>query len=255
MAELVVVGCGTVVPEADRGASCFYLNTGESRVLLDCGPGAVQALARLGLPWGSITDLALTHFHADHVGALPGLFFAFTHGLYDPRSEPLSVWGPVGTRRLFAALAEALGGFMLDPGFEVTIHELAPGGVAELADGTRLSTHKTPHTDESVAFRLDGGFGAFGYSGDTGRSATLGPFMADVSVFVCECSLRDHEVSDNHLSPSSVADIASAASPDLLVLSHIYPHFRTAEDVASLVAEAGYGGDVRIAHEGLRVTL
>lgn len=255
MAKLVVVGCGTVVPEPDRGASSYFVEAEGARVLFDCGPGAVQAMARLGLPWGEITDLAITHFHPDHVGALPGLFFSFTHGLYESRSAPLSVWGPAGTRRLFERLADALGDFMLAPGFEVEIVEVEPDEAVVVAGGLQLTAHKTPHTDESVAYRLDGPEVAFGYSGDTGASTTLGPFMAGVSTLVCECSLRDHEVSANHLSPSSVAEIARSANPDILVLSHIYPHFRTAEDPAALVAEAGYDGTIRIASEGLRVRL
>ncbi|MEJ2482888.1 MAG: MBL fold metallo-hydrolase, partial [Gemmatimonadota bacterium] len=77
-ARFVVVGCGTVVPEADRGSSAYWLESGRLKVLLDCGPGALRAMARLGLPWHSITDLVLTHFHADHTGAIPGLMFSLT---------------------------------------------------------------------------------------------------------------------------------------------------------------------------------
>jgi len=251
--ELVVVGCGTVVPEVDRGASCFYVETGASRILMDCGPGSVQALARLRLPWEAITDLAITHFHADHVGALPGLFFAFTHGLDSPREVPLDVWGPSGTIRLFENLAGALAGFMLNPGFDVRLHEIAPGDRVELDGGASLGAHSTPHTDESIAYRLEGDGVAIGYTGDTGPSETLGPFMHDVDVLVSECSLLDHEASDNHLSPSRVAAIASTARPGALLLSHIYPHVRAVADVAELVRAAGFGGRIRIAFEGLRI--
>ncbi|MFV1986602.1 MAG: MBL fold metallo-hydrolase [Gemmatimonadota bacterium] len=243
------------MPEGDRGASSFYFDDGATRILLDCGPGAVQTLARLDLPWATLTDLAITHFHVDHIGALPGLFFAFKHGLPVPRSRTLDVWGPVGTVALFDGLATTLGAFMIDPGFDVRIHELAAGDEVRLDGGTSLRTHKTPHTKESLAYRLDGDFGAVGYSGDTGRTKTLGPFMSEVNAFVCECSLLDHEVGENHLSPSAVASIAAAAAPDTLILSHIYPHVRSTTDVAGLVREAGYGGKIQIAHEGLRVEI
>lgn len=251
----MIVGCGTVVPEGDRAASSFHLSAPGSRILVDCGPGAVQALARLGVEWGALTDLAITHFHADHVGALPGLFFALTHGLAAPRRDPLDVWGPVGTADLFDGLAAALGEFMLDPGFEVRIREVGPDASFRTEAGVRVQAHKTPHTDESLAYRFEGDFGAVGFSGDTGASATLGPFMAGVDVLVCECSLHDREVGDNHLSPASVARIASAARPGVLVLTHIYPHFRMSEDVLDLVAKAGYAGEARIAVEGMRVPI
>jgi ribonuclease Z len=113
--RLVAVGTGTAVPEHDRGGSCFYLEDKGSRLLIDCGPGAVQGLARWDLPWKSLTDLVITHFHADHIGALPGIFFALKHGIMPARSEPLAVWGPSGTRRLFSRLASAVGEWVLDP--------------------------------------------------------------------------------------------------------------------------------------------
>lgn len=254
MSRLVVVGSGTVVPEGDRGGACYWLEMGETRALLDCGPGAVQGLARFRLPWERVTDLVLTHFHADHVGGLPGLFFALKHGLLPERREaPLTVRGPPGTRRLFERLADALGDFLLEPGFPVRIGEVGPDEAVELGGGLVLRAHATSHTDESQAVRVDGPVGV-GYTGDTGPSETLGPFMAGLDLLVCECSLRDEEVGDNHLSPSRVARIAGAARPGRLLLTHIYPHLRRL-DVAGLVREAGYDGIVELAYDGLAFPL
>lgn len=254
MSSVTVVGCGTVVPEGDRACSSYWVDSGETRLLLDCGPGAVQALARLGLPWGRITDLALSHFHADHIGALPGLFFALRHGLPAPRRDPLLVWGPEGTRELFDRLEAAFGTFMLDPGFPVLVGELVPGDAVRLGEGASLSAHKAPHTDESLSYRLRAaGGGELGYTGDTGPSDTLGTWMAGADVLITECSLPDDQVGDNHLSPGRVAAIARAASPRVLVLTHVYPHLRAAADPCELVREAGYEGEMRLAEEGLRL--
>ncbi len=254
MSRLVVVGSGTVVPEADRGGSCYWLEAGETRALLDCGPGVVQGLARWGLPWHRITDLVLTHFHADHVGGIPGLFFALKHGLLpESREAGLTVRGPSGTRRLFERLADALGDYLLDPGYPLRIEELGPGEAGELSDGLLLRAHRTPHTEESQAVRIDGAV-SVGYTGDTGPSETLGPFMEGVELLVCECSLRDREVGDNHLSPSRVARIAGDARPDRLLLTHVYPHLRRL-DVAAMVREAGYDGAIELARDGLEIRL
>ncbi|MDX1579354.1 MAG: ribonuclease Z, partial [Gemmatimonadota bacterium] len=157
MGRLTVVGCGTVVPEPERAASCYHVELDGSGVLLDCGPGALQAMVRIGIAWSGITDLALTHFHADHLGAVPGLFFALRHALHpDRRRRPLDVWGPAGTRTLFRRLSRTLGDYIVDPGFPVRVHELGPGDVIGLEGGPSLSAHATPHTDESLAYRLDG---------------------------------------------------------------------------------------------------
>lgn len=250
MSRLVVVGSGTVVPEGDRGGSSFWVEGEGVRALVDCGPGAVGSLERHGLPWDRLTDLVLTHFHADHVGALPGLFFALKHGLPGARDDVLRVHGPPGTERLFEGLAAALGDFFLEPGFPVEIGEVLPGATRELAGGVRLSAARTPHTAESQAVRLDFEQGAWGYSGDTGPCPELGEFFSGTDLLVCECSLTEEEVGDNHLSPRRVAEIAVRARPELLLLTHVYPHVRRTRDVPSLVAAAGYGGRVRLAEDG-----
>ena len=257
MDRLVVVGSGTVVPEGDRGGSCYFVEWGSGCALLDCGPGAVQSLARLGLPWDELTDLVLTHFHGDHVGALPGLFFSLKHGTRAARaSRPLTVWGPTGTRRLFEGLAGVLGAYLLDPGFPVHVREVRPGEEATLAGGAALRVHATPHTEESQAVRLSAGEWSLGYTGDTGPSRALGTFMAGVSVLVCECSLLDDEVGENHLSPARVAEIARLSRPGRLILTHVYPHVRAAHDVPTLVRAAGYAeGEIRMARDGLEVSL
>lgn len=250
MSRLVVVGSGTVVPEGDRGGSSFYVEMEGVRALVDCGPGAVQSLARHELPWNRLTHLVLTHFHADHVGALPGLFFSLKHAVLPGRDEPLTVWGPPGTRGLFEGLASVLGDYLVDPGFPLEIREIAPGDDVELSGRVRLRAHKTPHTDESHAVRLDGSDASAGYTGDTGPSPELGEFFEGTDVLVCECSLTDDQVGDNHLSPPGVAEIAARARPELLLLTHIYPHVRHEYDVVALVAAAGYAGSVALAKDG-----
>lgn len=249
--RFVVVGCGTVVPEADRACSCYWLESGPVRALLDCGPGLLQAMARLGLPWAAVTDVVLTHFHADHAGGLPGLLFTLTYGLLpDLREEPLDIWGPPGTRRLLERLAEAYGEFVLAPGFPLRVHDLAAGGEATLGGAVPLRTLQVPHTEASQALRLEAGFGSVVYTGDTGPSDRLAGFAAGAGLFVCECSLPDSHAIDTHLSPGTVGPLAAEARPGRLLLTHVYPQFRARADVAALVRAAGWAGPVEMASEG-----
>jgi ribonuclease BN (tRNA processing enzyme) len=214
-------------------------------------------MARLEIPWERLSHLFLTHFHPDHIGALPGLFFAFRHGIQPPRtSSPLEVWGPPGTPALFERLATALGDFILDPGFPVSFREMVPG--TEIVTGDLMVTCKdVPHTPESLALRLASPSGgtALVYTGDTGPDESLADFCRDVDLLVAECSLPDDLVGDNHLSPSRIARLAQRGGARRLVATHVYPQFRHAADVAALISEAGYAGPVELASEGLTIDL
>ncbi|TFG66766.1 MAG: ribonuclease Z [Gemmatimonadales bacterium] len=250
-ARFTVVGCGTVVPEATTGGSSFLLDTGSVVALLDCGPGTIRTLETLGLRWAGITDILLTHFHTDHVGGLPGLLFSLTHGLLpDRRAEPLTVWGPPGTRAMFTHLTAALGAFMLDPGFPLRVIEIEAGETHKIGEQLLLRSISTPHTEESLAFRLEGEGISVVYSGDTGPDVDMGGFATGCDLFVCECSLPEDFVGENHLSPTAVARFASSAAPGLLLLTHVYPQFRSTADVINLVRVAGFRGTAELAFEG-----
>ena len=71
---------------------------------------------------------------------------------------------------------------------------------------------------------------------------------------IAECYYQDPPKVETHLTPSGVAMLAGEASPDLLVVTHIYPELDP-DAVPGLLAQAGYCGRVRVAEDGLVVSL
>jgi ribonuclease BN (tRNA processing enzyme) len=252
MMRLTVLGSGSVVPAADVVCSSYYVEIGEARILLDCGPGAVHNMARFGLPWSELTHIAITHFHNDHIGDFPPLMFAMKHGMAVSREQPLVVLGPAGLRKLLKRAARAFGSHVTDPGFPLQIEEINPGETFALGSESRATVHATQHTENSVAYRLDTATGSLGYTGDTGPNDDLANFMTGVSTLIAECSLPDAEAAPNHLSPSSVARLARLAGPTRLVPTHIYPQLSRTE-LPGLIRQAGWPGEVIVAHDGLRL--
>jgi ribonuclease BN (tRNA processing enzyme) len=172
--RLTTVGTGTAVPSPARVCAGHLVEAGPLRLLLDCGSGVAHRLATLGLDWMGITHVALTHFHADHTSDLATLAVAWRHGHLPPRSEPLVVIGPPGTRALLERLAAALWPSLLAPGYPVDVVELEPDGRLELPGGVALSSRKVPHTAESVAYSVEQGGRRLVYTGDTAPDAALG---------------------------------------------------------------------------------
>lgn len=253
--KLTIVGSGTAAPEAERAASAFYLDAAGQRVLVDCGPGAVHNLARFGLPWHRIDHLVITHFHNDHTGDIPALLFGLKWGIAESRFRPFHVWAPAGFDLRRRAMADAFGDHVLDPGFPVHVHEIGPGVVARPAPGLELAAARTPHTEESLAFRFRDARGAtLGVTGDTGPSPELARFLAGVDLLLAECSLPDDEALDTHLTPTSLAVMAGAAAPGRLVVTHVYPQLAR-QDVLGLLNAAGWTGPTIRAEDGLTLAV
>jgi len=253
--RLTVLGSGTLLPDPQHTSPAHWLELGEDtapvRMLLDCGAGALHGMGRERLGWRSLSHLVLTHFHTDHVGDLAALFWALRHGVRPERTEePLVLLGPRGLRAHLDALAGAHGRHMVDPGFPLEVAELRDGDLyADAADRFTLRVRRTPHTDASIAVRVDTADGSVGYTGDTGPSEPLGPFFHGVGALVAECSLADPPSLATHLSPTSLAALASAARPGLLVVTHLYPPLRP-HQIPELVRAAGYEGEVLVANDG-----
>src|SRR5688500_2918329 len=125
--RLTAVGTGTAAPEPDRACSGYLPETDGLRLLPDCAAGAAHTMARPRADWQSPTHLLLSHFHNDHIGDVPLLFFAWKWGMRPPRSKALTVIGPHGTAALLQRMAGVFGDHLAEPRFTVNVEEIAPG--------------------------------------------------------------------------------------------------------------------------------
>jgi len=142
--SLFFAGTAASVPSAGRGLPALLIRRGGDRILIDCGEGTQRQLVRsVGLL--DLTDVFLTHFHADHWLGLPGMLKSFE--LRD-RERPLTVHGPPGT----AALLERLRPVFGRPRYGLTIVDLEPGEPVQ-RDGFEI-----------VPFAVRHGGPAFGYA-------------------------------------------------------------------------------------------
>ena len=252
-ARFTTLGTGTVALSGERSCAGYLYEADDVRLLLDCGSGTTRRLAELDVGWSTITHVALTHFHIDHHGDLPTLVFAWKYGQLPPRSTPLEIVGPMGTRSLLEKLAAAYGDWLLAPGFPITIREIAPGESVELSSVVRLSAFKVPHTVESVAYSIERGGRRVVYTGDTGPEDALADWARDCDLLVCECSLPASMAIKEHLTPEQCATLAARARPRHVVLTHFYPPVERVDILALMRAQ--YTGHVTLARDGWRIEL
>jgi ribonuclease BN (tRNA processing enzyme) len=243
-AILTVLGSGTCVPNHARHSPAFHLDVGTSRLLLDCGPGTLHGFDAHRVRWAELTHVAVTHFHTDHVGDLPAVLFALKNAAQPRRTAPLTLIGPLGLGSFLRGLAGVFGDHVVSSGFELPVVEVVPGvAYADPRGDFVLEACATPHTDESVAYRVSGAWGTVGYTGDTGPSDEVASFLRGCDVLVGECALGDPPPMDRHLSPVLLAELAAVADPDLLVVTHVYPPL-SPDEAVRLVRERFQGATV-----------
>jgi len=246
--RLTTLGTGTVALSSERVCAAHLLEAGAVTLLFDCGSGTTHRLAQHVPSWRTITHVAITHFHTDHIGDLATLMFAWKYGDRPGRSAPLTIIGPEGTASLLDRLATAYGEWMREPGFPVGVLEVAPGSALELGDGVVLSATKVPHTPESIAYSIVRGTARVVYTGDTGYDPMLGEWARGADLLLCECSLPADMAIPEHLTPAQCGALAAAALPSHLVLTHFYPPVERT-DVRAAVA-IHYPGPVTLATDG-----
>src|ERR1700738_1299591 len=119
--DLSVFFAGTAgsIPTARRGLPAGLVRRGGARGLFGCVEVTQrQLVSTIGLT--ELTEVFLTHFHADHWLGLPGMLKTFD---LRGRERPLAVHGPPGLREL-VVMALRLAGRVR---FELNLVELEPG--------------------------------------------------------------------------------------------------------------------------------
>src|SRR3954447_17914791 len=108
------------MPTAQRAPAALLVRRGGDKLLVDCAEGTQRQLLRSAVGLLELEDVFITHFHADHILGLPGMFKTFA---LRGRELPLSIYGPGGLADLLGSLKRVVGRLS----YELKIVELEPG--------------------------------------------------------------------------------------------------------------------------------
>ena len=238
--RVTLLGTGAPPPTIDRFGPSTLVEVGSEKLIFDAGRGALQRLYQLGLPFGEITGMFLTHHHSDHLVGFTDLWLTGWIGRpWGRREVPLKVWGPEGTHQMVEHLPLA---FATD--IRVRSHSYPPEGVklesTEIEEGVVFESNGVSIT----AFEVDHGgeqLDAFGYRIDyRGRSAVLSgdtTFNDNLIRHAQGADLLVHEVTHgmgdgferanlerirgNHTVPEDAGVVFARTEPKLAVYTHL----------------------------------
>jgi ribonuclease Z len=143
--SLFFAGTSASAPSARRGMPAILVRRGGDRILFDCGEGTQRQLTRsVGL--ADVTDVFITHLHADHWLGLPGMLKTFE---LRERDKPLTVHGPSPLKAVMERMRPIFG----RPSYGLHIVELEPGDAVQ-RDGYQVVSYGVRHRGPAVGYAL-----------------------------------------------------------------------------------------------------
>lgn len=243
---------GGPVPSPDRSQPANALLHAGQVYLVDAGDGTVQQLSRAGIMLPRVRAVFVSHLHVDHTGGLSAVL-----GLRNQTNvrEPLTVYGPAGTRELVAGMVASMqpaaragygipGKPWIPPADTVTVIELADGERIAL-NGMTVTAAQNTHYDfapgsvedrnyKSLSFRFDLPGRSIVYTGDTGPSAAVEKIAKGADLLVSEMidmagTMANVARNSPNMPPEAKRDLEQ----------HLSTHHLTSEAVGQLAGRAG----------------
>ena len=238
--RVTLLGTGAPPPVLDRFGPSTLVEAGGEKLLFDAGRGSLQRLHQLGIPFGDITGIFLTHHHSDHVVGFADLWLTGWIGRpWGRRTVPLRIWGPDGTNQMAEHLPLA---FATDirvrshsynaDGVKLESTEIEEGVVFD-SGGIRVTAFKVDHGGEQLdafGYRIDYQRRSAVLSGDTTFNENLIAHSRNVDLLVHEVTHGMGEgleranlerIRRNHTTPEDAGTVFARTRPRLAVYNHI----------------------------------
>jgi len=250
--QVTFLGTGSAMPTVSRVQTGLLLTSAGRSLLVDCGSGVLHRLARTSVSYEGVSSVLLTHHHLDHLSDLMALLKA----RWLAGEEYLEIVGPTGTKQVIDGLVSVHS--YLDGRVDLRIRDVTAGQSFEVA-GFGIESYETRHSMDGLAYRFADSTdeqAVFAFSGDSEAFAGMGRFANDCRVLAHDCSFPDGVDVSGHPTPTQLGDALAGCSVDRLYLTHLFPHTDgNHEEMRQAVTTAGFAGEVRIARDGLRLTV
>lgn len=219
--RLTVLGSGDAFSSGGRLPSCYMIEDGKTRFMVDCGPSVLPALKRANISTASFPAIFISHLHGDHIAGLP--FFILDCMYVSRRTEPLTLIGPPGLESRCRLACELFytRWTQMERGFELNFIELEAHSQHEI-DGIGVTPFTVSHFSGSpsfaLRFQLNGKI--FAFSGDTGWSDAVIEAGNKADLYLLECYQYDYKLS-MHLDYLTIAKNFDRIDAKKIVLTHM----------------------------------
>jgi len=271
--KFVTLGtAGGPTPKPHRMPPAHALVHEGGTILVDCGEGAFQQLARAGFDLRKVQELFISHHHFDHIGSL---FACLGLNMMMHRDRPMNIYGPQGTAEIVQHLIAACdipqavgfgvpGQILPHPRDFVVCRDISPGEVVVIDDvrvSCRENTHYRPEAElgqegpVSPSYRFDTPDRPVLLTGDTAPRREVANLARGVDLLVGEIldidvvmtgirqrspnmpaeglAKMEHHLTLHHLTPEALGEMATRAGVGEVLAVHVPFYTRSDEDEAA----------------------
>lgn len=237
------------------GCSGYLIESGETRLVIDLGPGTLLEL-RKHVDFRELTAIVLSHWHVDHYLDIAALRFAAAYNP-QPATHRIPLFLPPGGSELLSAFGQTLPQDERNPHFFDDVFDIAefdPESTLIVGD-LQLTFVPTVHFIPCWGIRIKSqDASSIGYTADTGPLPALESFFAGVDLLIAEATDIERGSSSGivgHLTAEEAGALATACGAGALLATHMWEergfgHYRIA-------AESAFQGPVHLARPGLKL--
>jgi len=246
MAKLIFLGTASAVAYEGHGNSYLVIQGEKSSILVDCAASPILRLKKAGINFEDLTDLIITHFHADHVSGLPNLLMdMWLLG----RQKKFRIHGSQHTISRVVQLMDLFDWKEWQDFYPIKLHSIPMEELTEVLTNSEFRILSSPvdHLIPTLGLRIEYRGGEFitAYSADTNPIPQTVRLAAGADVLIHEATGPHH----GHSTPAQAGTIASQAGVSSLYLTHYALYGgKTGE---SIIAEAKttFPGNVFLAED------
>ena len=203
--KLTLLGVYGPFPAPGAGCSSYLVEDGDTKLLLDCGSGAVSKFRALYPGPLTLDAIVLSHLHADHAGEIDLIRYILEFGL---GRKPLPVYAPE---------TEGLAYPVFDP---IRVSDGSEAKVGSLS----LRFTEVRHAVKTVGVRITDKNGrSLFYTGDTGLFDGLSDAAKGADLLLADACLVDEsnpKFLKNHMTLNQVAELRKDAGCKRAILTH-----------------------------------
>lgn len=245
--RLTILGSGTMMPTTNRYPASYLLEHGGERLLLDCGHMTIARLLERGVDLHSISAVAISHFHTDHIShLLPFVHARWVDDTMEKREHrPLQLFGPESLQERWKKWREVS---WPEPKESYPL-EFTEGVSNARVGGITIQSFPINHVPwfASVGYRISAGGRHLAYTGDLGpqQSDEFGAGIAGVDLLVIEAG-AERLPSQTHITAEQAAAVAQRYAVKRVLLTHVRE-----QNVASVQATVAQYPGLELAEDGM----